>query len=140
MIVLSNNEDEILGEGHFVIFDRVVLHTGVNKKTGKSAERNQMDKRSVALRGGLYEVTYNCNVTSDHAGDPINMVLTLDWDPLRETIVHHTVYESKRWHHIAVTTIVGVPMDEVAMIAVKNLGPTTMTLAKDSCMTIRRVA
>lgn len=140
MIVLSNSQSQSIAAGGTVTFDTTVLHTGCRPDGCGGAEYHRNGSGTVQLRPGIYEVSFNGNVTSATAGTSVQLAIAIDGTPLPETTMIQTVGTANAFENVAASTYVRVCCGTNAAISVENTGTSLLTLAPNSALSIRRVA
>lgn len=140
MIVLSNSQSQSITAGGTVTFDTTVLHTGCRPDGCGGAEYHRNGSGTVQLRPGIYEISFNGNVTSATAGTSVQLAIAIDGTPLAETTMIQNVDTANSFENVAAATYVRVCCGTNGSISVENTGTSLLTLAPNSGLSIRRVA
>lgn len=140
MIVLSNSESQSIDTGGTVTFDTTVLHTGCHSDGRGGAEHHRDGSGTVQLRPGIYEIAFHGNVSSTIAGTSVQLAIAFNKTPILETTMIQTIGTANTFENIATSTYIRVCRDTNATIFVENTGTSTLTLAPNPGLNIRRVA
>lgn len=140
MIVLSNSTAQVIPVGGTATFDLTVIHTGCDRNGCGGAEYHRNNSGTVRLRPGVYEVSFNGNITNAIATTSVQLAIAIDGTPLAETTMIQTIGTENAFENVAASTYVRVCCNSSASISVENTGTTVLTLAPNSALSVRRVA
>lgn len=134
MIVLSNTQDQTIGPGESIIFDRVVMKSGCCE-----CHMNRTD--SVRLKmGRKYLVTFSGNISNETGTDAIELIMRLGGVPLEETSMQLTPGITQVYDNVSATTGVEVHCMDFGRISVTNNSDTAdIGIAAGSSLVIREV-
>lgn len=132
MIVLTNTASQTLAPGASMTFDESILHTGCGECWRKTTG-------AVKLRAnGIYEVHFSANVDGATADAPVQLTLSLGENALMlETTMQSS---ASGFNNIATATAVKNCCGDYDRISVKNTGTTTVTVAANPVLYIKRVS
>lgn len=129
MIELTNTASQVLQPGQAVTFDKVLLRTGCSECY------NRQLPTSVRLKGGcgaVYELHFNGNITSNTAGDVVQLALAVSGQPLVETSMNALPAAAGDLVNVSTSTLFRVSCSDLDRVSVVNSGTTPLTIAQNS--------
>lgn len=129
MIELTNTASQVLQPGQAVTFDEVLLRTGCSECY------NRQLPTSVRLKGNCgatYEIHFNGNITSNTAGDVIQLALAINGQPLNETGMNALPAAAGDLVNVSTSTLFRLSCADLNRVSVVNSGTTPLTIAQNS--------
>lgn len=134
MIVLSNTTAQVIPVGQSITFNTVIHKSGC-------LEGYRNNTGSVKLRvNGIYEISFNGNVTGTTAAAPVQLSVYLSGAALPETTMIWTPPVAGSVGNISANTVVRNCCGDYDRITVVNNGLNPITLQPNCCLFIKRVA
>lgn len=135
MIVLTNTAAQTVAAGQPITFNEIVHQSGCAEGGFRSGTG------SVRLRAnGLYEISFNANVSGATAGTPVQLSVELSGAPLPETAMVSTPAAAGDENHVSAMTIVKNVCGDFDRVTVVNTGTVDVTVGAYPALTIKRVA
>jgi hypothetical protein len=135
MIELSNTNAQVLAPGQSATFDIVILHTGCAE-----CHRNNSGAIALTQKNAIYELSYNANIGATAAGDA-QLGLSLDSTPLPETNAITVTATAGDLANVSASTFVRTCCcGNGGIVTLTNTGTTTINLAANSRLSIKRIA
>ena len=135
MICLSNSNEQVIPAGQSVTFDVIILHTG-----RAECYRPNSGVVNLLAKNAIYEVEFNGNVSSETAGDQVQLVISYNGSPLLETTMISTITAAGDINNVSTSTLVKTCCCSAGSITVTNTGTTSVTLESNPCLKIKRDA
>lgn len=134
MIELSNTTAQTISSGQSLTFDTVILKSGC-------AEAHRTNSGIITLRAAcaIYEVHFAANISGTAAG-PVQLVITLDGEPLVETTMISTVTTAADPNNVATATLIKTGRDCCGRISVRNTGASDVVVSPNPALFVKRVA
>lgn len=131
MIELSNTTAQTIPVGGMVTFDKVLLHSGHRECY------QAMVPTSVKLCGrGIYDIEFHGNITSNTAGDTIQLAVAVGGTPLVQTAMNATPAAAGDLVNVSAGTYLRNCCCDLDRISVMNTGTTPLTIAPNSSFRI----
>lgn len=139
MIVVSNTAAVVLTPGQALTFNDVVWKSGC-------AEMFRNAGSSVRAGEGVYEISFNGNVTNADAATAVQLALAIDGSVLPETTMISTPNTINALNNVSASTIIGNRGNcccnsnpGSVSVTVVNSGTTNVTVAPNSKLSVKRV-
>ena len=140
MIVVSNNAAVVLTPGQALTFNNVIWKSGC-------AETFRNAGSSVRVSEGVFEISFNGNVTNADAATAVQLALAIDGSILPETTMISTPNAINALNNVAASTTIGNrggcccnANPGSVSVSVVNTGTTNVTVAPNSKLSVKRVA
>ena len=139
MIVVSNNAAVVLTPGQAMTFNNLVWKSGC-------AETFRNAGSAVRLATGVFELSFNGNVTNADAATAVQLALAVDGSILPETTMISTPNAINALNNVSAETVIGNRPNCCnqdpgnVSVTLVNSGTTNVTIAPNSKLSIKRVA
>jgi len=133
MISLMNSTAQTLTAGQTMAFDTVVFHTGCSECYRKGTGSVKM------TRNGIYEVSFNANVTAATAGDVVQLSIQQGGVTVPESTMISTPAAANAVNNVACD----IPLQnccDYERITVVNTGTTDVVISANAQLFVKRVA
>lgn len=134
MIALTNSVAQSVPAGGTVTFDTVKL------KTGCGECYNSQIPNSVKLRGngGIYEVHFSANISSDTANTPVQLAIALGGVALPESVMVSTPSEANAFNNVSKTIPIRNCCSDVDRVTIINSGTTPVLVSANLILFVKR--
>lgn len=137
MIELKNSATQTIQPGQAISFDTVLLRSGCAECY------NRQLPTSVKLKGGcgsVYELHFNGNITSEAAGDALQLAMAVSGSALTETAMNAAPAAAGTLVNVSTSTLLKLCCSDLNRVSVINTGTTPIVVAQNSNFYIKRVA
>lgn len=137
MIVVSNTAAVVLTPGQAMTFNNIIWKSGC-------AESFRNAGSSVRVGEGVFELSFNGNVTNADAATAVQLALAVDGSVLPETTMISTPSAINALNNVAASTVIGNrgnccnPNPGNVSITVVNNGTTNVTVAPNANLSVKR--
>ena len=138
MIAVTNTAAVVLGAGQAMTFNNISWKSGC-------AESFRGLSAAVRAGTGIYEITFNGNVTGDTAATQVQLSIAVDGTPLPETVMFSTPSTALLYNNVSAQTWVGNqanccnPCPGSISISVVNTGTAAVTVAPNARLSVKRI-
>lgn len=134
MIILSNTTEQTLAPGQSITFDNVVLKTGTSE-----CHRDGTSSVKMCAEHAIYEVHFSGNVAGT-AADVLSLAFQLSGDTLPETAMDSYGIGAGNYINISTVTAIRNCCCDYDRVTVTNVGTTTVTVAPNASLFVKRIA
>ena len=137
MIVVSNTAAVVLTPGQAMTFNNIIWKSGC-------AESFRNAGSSVRVGEGVFELSFNGNVTNADAATAVRLALAVDGSVLPETTMISTPSAINALNNVEASTVIGNrgnccnPNPGNVSITVVNTGTTNVTVAPNANLSVKR--
>lgn len=137
MIVVSNTAAVVLTPGQALTFNNLVWKSGC-------AESFRSGGSSVRVGEGVYDLSFNGNVTNADAATAVQLALAVDGSVLPETTMISTPSAINAVNNVAASTVIGnrgnccSPNPGKLSVTVVNTGTTNVTVGPNANLSVKR--
>lgn len=137
MIVVSNTAAVVLTPGQAMTFDNVIWKSGCSESFRNAGS-------AVRVAEGVYDLSFNGNVTNADAATAVQLALAVDGSILPETTMISTPSAINALNNVAASTIIGNranccdPNPGRVSVTVVNSGTTNVTIAPNANLSVKR--
>ena len=137
MIIVSNTAQVVLTPGQSLTFNNVIWKSGC-------AEAFRNSSSFVRIGKGIYELSFNGNITNAAAATAVQIAIAVDGSALPETTMTSTPSAINALNNVSADTIIGnqpvccQPSSSVT-ITVVNTGTTDVTIAPNAKLSVKRI-
>lgn len=138
MILVSNTAAVTLTPGQSLTFNNIIWKSGC-------AENFRNGSSSIRVTQGVYEISFNGNVSSAGAGVPVQLNIAIDGAALPETTMISTPAVVGDLNNVSASTFVGnqgccCGNPGSISVSIINTGTGTLTVGANSKFSIKRIA
>lgn len=131
MIELTNTTAQTIPVGGMVTFDKVLL------KSGCDVCYNAMVPTSVKLRAkNIFDIEFHANITSDTAGDTVQLSVAVAGSPLAQTAMNATPAAANQLVNVSAGTYLRNCCCDLDRVSIMNTGTVPVTIAPNSSFRI----
>ena len=136
MIVLSNTAVQTVPVGQSITFDTSVLKS----RCGTESWRTGNGQVRLKADCGVYEVTFEANVTGATAATPVQLSIAISGAALPETTMISTPATANAVNHVSATTAIKNACGDYDRITVINTGAQPVIVSANPMLFVKRIA